>query len=223
MAFPERPRGARRTPTPADSLIANRPKSRLPENYSPSSTLPPGYMPPLRDLEKTGAIARKAEKTPLTRNQILGLAAGGIVVVALVAVALTLIISTFIVTNAVNGSGADTAVDNFYSALRGQSYAQAYALLSPAAKDAQSQDGFTSYYTQLDTTYGAIESFTVDAPTTNGNQTTDTVHITRSILQGQTPTYTYTLDTVHLVQTNGAWTIDSIDSKNLNITATPVS
>jgi hypothetical protein len=223
MAFPERPRGARPTPTPADSLIANRPKSRLPEGYSPSSTLPPGYMPPLRDLEKTGAIARKASKTPLTRNQVLGLAAGGIVVVALVAVALTLIISALIVNNAVGGSGADTAVDNFYSALRSQSYTQAYAMLSPAYKADESQDAFTSYYTQLDTTEGTISAFTVDTPTTSGNQTLDTVHVTRSILQGQTPVDTYMLDTVHLVQTNGAWTIDSVDSKNLDITATPIS
>jgi hypothetical protein len=223
MAFPERPRGARQTPTPADSLITNRPKSRLPEGYSPSSTLPPGYMPPLRDLEKSGAIARKASKTPLTRNQILGLAAGGLVVVALVAVALTLIISTFIVSNAVGGSGADTAVDNFYSALRSQSYAQAYTMLSPAAKAAQSQEEFTSYYTQLDTTEGTISAFTVDTPTTSGNQTTDMVHVTRSILQDQTPTDTYTEDTVHLVQTNGTWTIDLVTSRTLDITATPAS
>jgi hypothetical protein len=220
MSFSERPsRGIKARPS--DSIITNRPKSSLPEGYTPNSTLPPGYMPPQRDLQKTGAMAREAQNTTLSRGQIFGLAAGGLVLIVVVAVAATLLIGAIFVQGSLGGP--DTTLDTFYNALREQNYVQAYDQLSPAQRSVLSLSSFSGDYEQDDTVYGPISDFEIDTPTVNGNQATATVHVTRTITQNATTTISYTLDTVTLVVSNGAWYIDHIDTRTLNITPTPLS
>ncbi len=214
-----RPRDA--NADPSQSLIANRPKSRLPEGYTPNSTLPPGYMPPRRDLQKTGAVARQSERPSLTRRQILLLGVGGIAVVVIVALAATLLISAVFVQNSLGGP--ETTIDSFYSALKQQNYALAYSQLSPAQKNAQSEAVFASHYQQIDAQDGAVSDFTIEQSSINGDRATAEVQVTRTTLQNQTATYTYSLDTLKLVQDNGTWAIDSITSKTLAITPTPLS
>lgn len=219
MAFSERPpRGS--NARPADSLIANRPKTSLPPGYTPNSTLPPGYLPPARDLQKTGAMARDAQKTTLSRRQIFGLAAGGLVLIAVIAVAATFVISAIFVQGSLGGP--DSTIDAFYSALRQQNYTQAYSQLSPAQQNAQSLSAFSGTYEQFDTVNGPISDFTIDTPTVNGNQATATVHVTRTTTQNQVATITYSLDTLTLVQSNGTWYIDHINTRTLNLTPTPL-
>jgi hypothetical protein len=217
--FTMRPRDA--NADPSQSLIANRPKSRLPEGYTPNSTLPPGYMPPMSNLQKTGEIARQSERTSLSRRQIFVLATGGVALVVLVAIAATFFISALFVQGSL--SGPDTSIDSFYSALKQQDYTRAYGQLSPAQKNAQSVGFFTSHYQQLDSLNGAVSDFTIEQSNTNGDHATATVQVTRSTVQNQVVTVTYTLDTLTLVQNNGAWAIDTITSKALTLTPTPIS
>lgn len=212
MAYLQRPRG---TPTdaPGQSQI-NRPKTRLPEGYTPNSTLPPGYMPPMRDLQKTGAMVRAARKATLSRNQIIGLAAGTAALVIAVAVAGALLIGTIFVQNSL--SGPETTIDTFYSALRSQDFARAYAQLSASQKSAQTESDFAATYQQLDVLSGPVVDFSIDQTTTNGNQATATVQVRRVASQTQ-----ITIDTVTLVQTNGTWAISQITSHIAVPTTTP--
>ena len=212
MAFLQRPRG---TPpeAPGQSQI-NRPKTRLPEGYTPNSTLPPGYLPPIRDLQKTGAMVRSSRKTVLSRNQIIGLALGAGAIVIAVAVVVTLLIGTLFVQSTLNSP--ETTIDAFYSALRSQNYASAYAQLSSTQKNGQSEAIFASHYQQLDVLGGPVVDFTIDQTSTNGNQATATVQIGRSSTQNQ-----ITIDTVNLVLSNGTWYINQISSRTVAATPTP--
>jgi hypothetical protein len=211
MAYLQRPPGGP-TGAPGQSQI-NRPKSRLPENYTPDSTLPPGYIPPARDLQKTGAMVRNARHTVLSRNQIITLAVGGGAVILAVAIAATLLISAIFVQTNLNSP--ETTVEAFYSALRAQNYTQAYGQLSPTQKNAQSASTFVGYYTQLDVLSGPVVSFTVTQITTNGNQATATVQVSRGA-----STTLVALDTDTLIQNNGTWYINQIQSHTVAATPT---
>ena len=214
MAHPRRPLDSEADPS--QSLIANRPKSRLPEGYSPNSTLPPGYLPPTRDWQRTGAMAREADRPALTRRQIIMLGVGGVALVLAIAIVATLVISTLFVQNSLNS--ATTTIDTFYSALRAQDDTQAYGQLSPAYRASLSQDAFTSQFHQLDLLNGPITAFVVEQQNTSGASGTAVVQVTRSGNHTQAQ-----LDTLTLTQVNGAWYIDHIASQQQTINATPTS
>ncbi len=211
MANPRRPLGSEADPSA--SLLANRPKSRLPEGYSPNSTLPPGYLPPSRDWQRTAAMARDADRPALTRRQIVVLGVGGAGLVALIAVVATLVISTIFVQNSL--SGATTTIDTFYSSLRAGDQAQAYSQLSPAYRASISQAAFVAQFHQLDVLNGPIANFTVDSDNTNGNSGTAVVRVSRSGNSSQVQ-----IDTLTLTQVNGTWTIDRITSRQQPVAAT---
>ena len=211
MAFLQRPRGAP-PEAPGQSQI-NRPKTRLPEGYTPNSTLPPGYLPPVRDLQKTGAMLRSSRKTVLSRNQIIGLAIGAGAMIIAIAVVVTLLIGTLFVQSTLNSP--ETTIDSFYSALRSQNYAQAYDQLSSAQKSAQSEAVFASHYQQLDVLSGPVVDFTIDQTTTTGNQATSTIQVRRAATQSQ-----IAIDTLTLVQSNGTWYVSQISSRTLAVTPT---
>ena len=214
MAFLQRPRGAP-SEAPGQSQI-NRPKTRLPEGYTPNSTLPPGYLPPVRDLQRTGAMLRSSRKTVLSRNQIIGLAFGAGAIVIAVAVVVTFLVGTLFVQSTLNSP--ETSIDTFYSALRSQDYATAYAQLSSNQKNVQSEAVFASHYQQLDVLGGPVVDFTIDQTNTSGTQATATVQVNRASTQNQ-----ITVDTLSLVQNNGTWYINQIGSRTVAVTATPRS
>jgi hypothetical protein len=209
MAHPRRPLDTEADPS--QSLLASRPKSRLPEGYTPNSTLPPGYLPPTRDWQRTGAMAKDAQRPALSRRQTFMLALGGLGVVALIAIVATLVISTLFVQNSLNG--ATTTIDTFYSSLRAGDTAQAYAQLSPGYKASLSQDAFSAQFQQLDVLNGPIVNFTVDQQNTSGTSGTAVVSVSRGTNHVQVQ-----VDTLTLVQVSGSWTIDHITSKQQPVT-----
>jgi len=211
MAHPRRPLDAEADPSA--SLLANRPKSRLPQGYSPNSTLPPGYLPPNRDWQRTGAMAREADRPSLTRRQIVMLAIGGAGLVALIAIVATLVISTIFIQNSL--SGATTTIDTFYNSLRAGDDAQAYGQLSPTYRASIPQASFAAQFHQLDVINGPIATFTVSQENTNGTSGTAVVTVARSGNQTQMQ-----VDTLTLTQVNGTWYIDRITSRQQPIAAT---
>ncbi|MBA3826798.1 MAG: DUF4878 domain-containing protein [Ktedonobacterales bacterium] len=212
MAHPRRPLNSEADPSA--SLLANRPKSRLPQGYSPNSTLPPGYLPPTRDWQRTGAMAREADRPALTRRQIVTLAIGGAGLVALIALVATLVISTLVVQNSLNG--ATTTIDTFYSALRAGDDVQAYSQLSPTYRASIPQATFGAQFHQLDVLNGPIANFTVNQQNTSGANGTAVVSVARSGNHSQVQ-----VDTLALVQVNGTWYIDRITSRQQPVVTTP--
>lgn len=187
----------------------SRPPSRLPEGYKPGSSLPPGYLPPMRDLQKTGAMVREMDSSKLSRRQIIMLAAGGLVIVLFIAA----IAAAFIVQGslgAIGTSGPDTTLQHYYSDLKLRDYSDAYSLLSPQAQQSRSRADYINNFKQIDGLNGAITEFTIQNDVTKGNQATAHIQFTRDPSQAQV-----TVDTVQLVQSNGAWLINSIVSENV--------
>lgn len=102
-------------------------------------------------------------------------------------------------------SDPTTTAENFYAALHGQAYAQAYARLSPATQAHISQDAFVTQYSNLDAVAGVVESYTIGAATTNGNTAMVTAQVVRRADQTRAQTQQLTL-----VQSSGSWRIDAI-------------
>jgi hypothetical protein len=187
---------------------------KVPEGYTPDRSLPPGYIPPAHDLQRTGAMARDAARPMLTRRQTIWLVVGGAALVAIIATVVTLVIGTLFLQNTL--SGPETALDTYYSDLRNQNYVSAYAQLSATAQRAQSESDFAAYYQQLDLVGGTITSFSIDASSTSGSTGSAQVSISRS-----NDSHHVTIDQVTLIDTNGTWQISGITSRTS--TASPTS
>ena len=202
--------------SPSNSQVSrpmNRPRSRLPEGYSPGNSLPPGYIPPARDLLADGDRFREQNKrTSLTNRQIMLLAGGIVALVALVIVVVFAVAGSLFVGNAINGNG-DTTLQRFYSDLESQNYTHAYSLLSPQTQAGQKQDEFVNHFKQLDALNGNIAKFNIVSDTVSGNKATAIVQFTRDPSQPR-----ISVDTIQLVQSNGTWLIDRISSRNIDPT-----
>ncbi len=186
--------------------LSERQSPKIPDGYAPDRSLPAGYAPPARDLQRTGAMAREAARPMLTRRQTIWLAVGGAVLVAIIATVVTLVIGALFVQNTL--SGPETTLDTYYSDLRNQNYGSAYAQLSTTAQHAQSESAFTAYYQQLDLISGTITSFSIDAESTNGSAGSAKVSFTRS-----NDSHHVTIDHVTLTLVNGTWQISGIVSR----------
>lgn len=159
----------------------------------------------LRDLSVSSsrnpiAPARK-ERSPLT--VLLVTAAGGMALLACIIVSIALI-SSGVWVQAQLGS-PDTAVQDFFSALRAQNYTQAYGFLSSGAQNELSQERFMELYQATDTVSGPVDSYTITSTVEHGSTATVTVQVVR---RGDTATaQIYALT---LTQENGSWRVADI-------------
>ncbi len=198
------------------SRPVSRPARKLPAGYKPSSSLPPGYLPPLRDLEKTGAIVNDMKRSKLTRRQIFMLAGGAIVLVLFILIIGIVVGSSLIVQSAIGNP--DTTIQHYYADLEAQNYAGAYKLLSPQFQQSKDEQTFINQNQQLDGLAGSIRRFNIESDITHGNHATAVVQYTRDPTQPR-----LTQDTLQLIQSNGSWVIDGIASQSIVSTATPAS
>jgi hypothetical protein len=193
------------------SKPVDRPPSRLPEGYSPGSSLPPGYLPPQRDWQRTGEMVRKAQHSKLSRRQILTLAgiAGAILIV--IAIVGAIILNTVVA----QSSLPEPAIEHYFSSLRARDYASAYSFLSPSRRAGLSQQDYIQQSQQLEVINGPVVSFTVDSVTTNGSHATATVHAKRGN-DGRVE-----VDNLQLVLVDSTWYMDSVTTRMEFPTPTP--
>ena len=101
---------------------------------------------------------------------------------------------------------SQTALD-FYSALHQQDYARAYGFFSSDAKAHLSQSVFAAQFSAYDSVSGIVESYTtVGSANVQGSNAVVTVDVVRRGNTSQAQ-----VQTIHLVNQNGSWTIDRIE------------
>ncbi|MFI5271918.1 MAG: hypothetical protein ACHQ4H_02645 [Ktedonobacterales bacterium] len=123
-------------------------------------------------------------------------------VVAVLAVILTVATFAFF-QNQLNDP--TSTVDNFYGALHGQQYTQAYGYLAQSAQKHLAETAFTDTYAGLDQTGGIVDSYTKKSSVTNGGVATIVMVVVRrgNTRQAQVQTLT-------LVQEDSKWRISGI-------------
>jgi hypothetical protein len=101
---------------------------------------------------------------------------------------------------------SQTALD-FYSALHQQDYSRAYDFFSDSAKARLSQNAFTAQFSAYDSVSGIVESYTtVGNAKVQGSIALVTIDVVRRGNTSQAQ-----VQTIHLVNQNGSWTIDRIE------------
>lgn len=101
---------------------------------------------------------------------------------------------------------SQTALD-FYSALHQQDYARAYGFFSDDAKARLSQSAFAAQFSAYDSVGGIVESYTTEgSAAVQGSTAVVTVDVVRRSNTSQAQ-----VQTIHLVNQNGNWTIDRIE------------
>ncbi|HEU4783169.1 MAG TPA: hypothetical protein VFS83_07515, partial [Ktedonobacterales bacterium] len=101
---------------------------------------------------------------------------------------------------------SQTALD-FYSALHQQDYTRAYDFFSDDAKGRLSQSAFTVQFSAYDSVSGIVESYTTEGnASVQGSAAVVTVDVVRRGNTSQAQ-----VQTIHLVNQNGNWTIDRIE------------
>ncbi|HEY7339949.1 MAG TPA: hypothetical protein VH591_03645 [Ktedonobacterales bacterium] len=101
---------------------------------------------------------------------------------------------------------SQTALD-FYSALHQQDYARAYGFFSDGAKSRLSQSAFQAQFSAYDSVSGIVESYTTEGSTSvQGSTAVVTIDVVRRLNTSQAQ-----VQTIHLVNQNGSWTIDRIE------------
>ncbi len=101
---------------------------------------------------------------------------------------------------------SQTALD-FYSALHQQDYARAYGFFSSDAKAHLSQSAFAAQFSAYDSVSGIVESYTTEgSANVQGSNAVVTVDVVRRGNTSQAQ-----VQTIHLVNQNGSWTIDRIE------------
>ncbi|HEY4387896.1 MAG TPA: hypothetical protein VGN34_25900, partial [Ktedonobacteraceae bacterium] len=80
--------------------------------------------------------------------------------------------------------GIEGTVSGFYTDLQGKNYAQAYHYLAlTGAQQALTQEQFTQQASQLDSQYGPVLSYTLEAPSLSPNSSSqNTANITQSTI-----------------------------------------
>jgi hypothetical protein len=116
---------------------------------------------------------------------------------------------------------AEVTVQEFCTAVETQDYTTAYQHLSSNLQQTYSQDQFTQDNTNFDNTLGQVTSCSVSGqPVASGSQVSVTVNVERTP-PSPTPDSSGNIGTsspsnetgqVTLIQENGQWKIDSIDS-----------
>ena len=109
-----------------------------------------------------------------------------------------------------------TTVEDFYSAIHAQRYAQAYDFLSSAARNELSEERFQQIYQASDTVSGAVDYFAITASDAQTSTATVTVDVVR---KGNTTTAE--VDVLTLVQEGGSWRISSIRQNGSTTAPTP--
>ena len=102
-------------------------------------------------------------------------------------------------------SDPQNTVQQFYGALHQTNYAQAYTYFSRTAKAHLSEATFASLYSSYDRVDGIIQNFPVQSSSVHGNVAQVVVLVTR-----RGDDNTGQLQTVHLVNSNGTWSIATI-------------
>lgn len=102
-------------------------------------------------------------------------------------------------------SDPQNTVQQFYGALHQTNYTQAYSYFSNNAKAHLSKDSFEDLYSGYDRVDGIIQDFPVQSSAVKGNTAQVLVLVTR-----RGDDNTGQLQTLHLVNSHGAWFIDSI-------------
>jgi hypothetical protein len=110
----------------------------------------------------------------------------------------------------------NTTVEDFYSAIHAQRYAQAYDFLSSSARSELSEARFQQVYQASDTLTGAVDYYAITASTTQGSTATVSVDVVR---KGDTTTAE--MDVLTLVQDGGNWRISSIRQNGTTTAPTP--
>src|SRR5262249_22652118 len=102
-------------------------------------------------------------------------------------------------------SDPQNTVQQFYGALHQTNYAEAYTYFSRSAKSHVSESTFANIYGSYDRVDGIIQNFPMQSSTVHGNAAQVVVLVTRrgDVNTGQ-------LQTVHLVNSNSTWYIDSL-------------
>lgn len=172
----------------------------------------------MRELSASGASHRRPDNTwKRPRPLVLALAAVGVlgVIVCVFLVGLTLAGSIW-VQNSLGDSSS--TVTNYYSDLKVQDYASAYAYFSNSAKAALPESSFASTFSGYDRINGSLQSFditqTVAAP--NGEETV-TVDVIR---RGATDVAE--IEVLQMVKENGNWRISDITRKGTTPATPPV-
>ncbi|HEY7340927.1 MAG TPA: hypothetical protein VH591_08605 [Ktedonobacterales bacterium] len=146
--------------------------------------------------------------TPRRRPTPLRMLLAGLAVVLLLACAISAAVavaSGVWFRNQLNDP-SQTALD-FYSALHQQDYTRAYGFFSDSAKASLSQSAFAAQFSAYDSVSGIVESYTTEGSArVQGSTAVVTVDVVRRGNTSQAQ-----VQTIHLVNQNGSWTIDRIE------------
>jgi len=146
--------------------------------------------------------------TPRKRPTMLRMLLVGLAVVLLLACAISAAVavaSGVWFRNQLNDP-SQTALD-FYSALHQQDYARAYGFFSDGARASLSQSAFAAQFSAYDAVSGIVESYITEGNTkVQGSTAVVTVDVVRRGNTSQAQ-----VQTIHLVNQNGSWTIDRIE------------
>jgi len=146
--------------------------------------------------------------TPRKRPTMLRMLLVGLAVVLLLACAISAAVavaSGVWFRNQLNDP-SQTALD-FYSALHQQDYARAYGFFSDGARASLSQSAFAAQFSAYDSVSGIVESYITEGNTKVQGSTA--VVIVDVVRRGNTSQAQ--VQTIHLVNQNGSWTIDRIE------------
>ncbi|HEX9038883.1 MAG TPA: hypothetical protein VF808_18015 [Ktedonobacterales bacterium] len=172
----------------------------------------------LRDLSSSSgrnpvAPARKT-RSPLV--VLLITAAAGIALFACIAVSAAVISSGIWVQTQLGSP--NTTVEDFYSAIHAQNYAEAYGFLSSSAQNELTEARFQQVYQTDDTLSGPVDYYAITGASTRGSTATVTVDVVR---KGDTNTANIVILT--LIQESGSWRIASMRMNGSTTAPTPSS
>jgi hypothetical protein len=145
---------------------------------------------------------------PRKRPTLLRVILAGVAVVLLLAcaIAATAAIASGVWFRNQLNDPSQTALD-FYSALHQQDYTRAYGFFSDDAKARLSQNAFATQFSAYDSVSGIVESYTTEGSAkVQGSTAVVTVDVVRRGNTSQAQ-----VQTIHLVNQNGGWTIDRIE------------
>ena len=172
-----------------------------------------------RELSQSSSRNRVVGPRSLSRRTTISIMLGGLALVALVAcVASAVLVTAGGLWFQSQLSDPGTTVQKFYSALHQQSYSDAYALLTPAAKAHLSESQFTDKYSSYDSVEGLVEDYPVQKSTVGATTASFTIAVER-----RGDTNQATVETLALVNVNGSWYIDSITRTGTIPIPTPTS